>query len=180
MSIHETARSLLAWFGTCAEWGERSSHGQHDPSPELRALVDAVLDIVPAAWELHKEPLGDGYVTLYQPAPEAWMGDAGFYNHCISVHGITRPPRYVEPDATTPTHTVICKAVAAALVGLASNTKGTLLEGPDLDNYEWQPRIVNGRREYVLGPKLDRCAQAIATLTDEQIGQAEQDSGDES
>lgn len=118
-TVHDTARSLLAFFGTLAEWGERADIHQHTPTPELLALVDAILDVVPAAWVPYRDTRADGVVTLHQPTSNATLAAVGLFGHTLAVHGVARPPRYVEADPATPYQAVIVQAVVAALVGLA-------------------------------------------------------------
>ena len=118
-TVNDTARSLLAFFGTLAEWGERADINQHTPAPELLALVDAILDVVPAAWVPYLGERADGYVVLHQPTANVTLAEAGMFGHTLAVHSVARPPRYVEADPATAFQAVITRATVAALVGLA-------------------------------------------------------------
>ena len=122
-TVHDTARSLLATFGALAEWGPTTDLCIHDATPELMALVDTILDLVPAAWRPYSSPFtgsrDDGYVPLYHPEDGPAV-NLGVYQRRISVHRVARPPRYVEPDAATADPTAVMAATVAALVGLAS------------------------------------------------------------
>lgn len=169
MSTSDTARSLLQFFGTWLEWGQRGSLGVHDASPELMALTMAILDVVPAAWQPYKGR-DDGYVNLYQPNPECERYNIGSYDRCLAVHGVPRPPRWVEPDdATVQDSVAIERATVAALVGLAGRAR---------------PMTATVIRSTVRGTEIvdisePGCARVMATLTDEDIAKAEQSSDGE-
>jgi len=125
-TVNDTARSLLAHFGTIAEWAPRAMLTIHDPTEPLVALVGAILATLPAAWQPYSAELkrpGVGYVIL--PAPNrgpdaADMDAAGCYAYSLAVHDIDQPAYYVEPDAASASRSVIHAATVAMLVGLAS------------------------------------------------------------
>lgn len=166
-TVNDTARSLLAFFGTMAEWGERGTIGIHDASPELMALACAILDIVPAAWSPYGEGRTDGWVDLYQPNPDRDMGDAGFSPRRAAVHSVSRPPRWVAPDGGHASNVAIVRATVAALVGLAGHRRPTV----PADVHRILPRM----HEDDIHPSMREpgCARVMATLTDEDIEQAE-------
>lgn len=139
-SVNDTARSLLAFFGTMAEWGERGTIGVHGASPELMALVCAVLDIVPAAWHPYSMETDSGWVMLYQSASVKWQAEMGSYDRGMAVHSVPRPPRYVEPDDAQPVSVAVDQAVVAALVGLASMNLRGCIAVPAADVAPFEPR----------------------------------------
>jgi hypothetical protein len=118
-TVNDTARSLVAFFGTLPEWGRSASAVIDDPAPELVALVDTILGLVPAGWSPYSPELGrsDGYVVLPHPSSDP-TGD-GYWRRSMSVHSVARPPGWTEPDPATADLVTIRKAVAAALSGLA-------------------------------------------------------------
>ncbi len=122
----DTAKSLLAFFGTIAEWAPRAALNAHDPTPALEELVSAILTTVPAAWCPYSADLArpsQGYVTI--PAPNrgpdaADMDHASCYAYTLSVHGIRQPAGYAEADPATAGRSTVLAATVAMLVGLAS------------------------------------------------------------
>ena len=161
MSTSDTARSLLQFFGTWLEWGQRGTLGIHDASPELMALTMAILDVVPAAWQSYGKGRDDGWVDIFQPHPDASLADAGFTQRHVAVHNVPRPPRWVAPDGAHASHVTVIKATVAALVGLASM--------PDIVDVAMDAL----RAEAGMPLKYGGCARVMATLTDEDIAKAE-------
>ena len=122
MSVNDTARSLLAFFGTCAAWGTGNSrHEQSVPSPELVALCDAILDHAPAAWRPYGEDRSDGYLVLAAPNPDHMetLTRFGLYHRTLTVHDLAKPPGWT-PTPSLDERTVQQQAVVGLLVGLAS------------------------------------------------------------
>ena len=185
MSTSDTARSLLQFFGTWLEWGQRGTLGVHDASPELMALTMAILDVAPAAWNPYRTAASnlnrdDGWVTIYQPNADPRWNAIGSYDRSIAVHSVPRPPRYVEPDPATADHVTVNKATVAALVGLASApvtvvNQARLVAGPGAPaTGTLTTTIKGGRITRTWSPDEPGCARAMATLTDEDIERAEQ------
>lgn len=121
-TIADTARSLLAYFGTLAEWGSGTSRlEQSVPSPELAALCDAILATAPAAWRPYGEDRDNGYLILACPNPPEMetLTRFGLYHRTMTVHDLAKPPGWT----ATPNldeRTVQMQAVVGLLVGLAS------------------------------------------------------------
>ncbi len=148
--ISHTARSLLAFFGTLAEWGEQSVTIQHNASPALRELATAILELVPSAWIPYASAglnAPDGYVVLPQPQSDPAKASWGSYDRSMSVHNLPRPAAYVTPDPGIAHQTAIDRAVVAALVGLASGEVLAMTE----EEMEDIAQVGQASRQRILG-----------------------------